>query len=121
MDCIYCGKQVTKWQLFLGWFWKLPLKIGESSQIWEQCCSYKCYGLELERQLRSMSVDSREVLDLSDYLFLSATKFITLDELIGNIGKVQTTEWARHIVAAGYRKVAPNENPVDGAFRSRNK
>lgn len=119
MDCIYCGKYVTKWQSFLGWFWKLPLRISEVSQIWERCCSYKCYGLELEKRLSAMSLDSREVLDLSDYLFTSVTKFITVEEVMKHIDKIQTTNWARHIVAAGYRKVEPNQNPVDGSFRSR--
>ena len=55
MNCTYCGKQITKWDLFLGWFWKLHLRVSEISQIWERCCSYKCYGLELERLLKELT------------------------------------------------------------------
>lgn len=28
-----------------------------------------------------------------------------------DIDKIQTTDWAKHIIAAGYRKVAQNNNP----------
>ena len=52
--CIYCGKVITKWDLFKGWFWKLPLRISEISQIWEYCCSYKCYGLQLEKMVNQL-------------------------------------------------------------------
>lgn len=54
MKCIYCGKDMTKWNLFLGFFWKFQLRLTEISQIWEKCCSYKCYGLELEKELRAL-------------------------------------------------------------------
>jgi hypothetical protein len=54
MECIYCHKQITKWQLFCGFFWKLPLRINELSQMWELCCSYKCYGLQLEKMIKTI-------------------------------------------------------------------
>jgi len=54
MNCIYCKKEITKWQIFLGWFWKLPMRINELSQIWEECCSSKCYELELEKEIREI-------------------------------------------------------------------
>ena len=111
MNCIYCGNQITGWQRFIGFFWKLPLRLNEFSQIWEECCSYKCYGLQIEKMLKALQTETTEVLDLSDYLFESVAKFITIDELIGKIGKLHTTEWAKHIIAAGYRKVEQNNNP----------
>jgi hypothetical protein len=55
MKCMYCGKGITKWDLFKGWFWKLPLRINEVSHIWESCCSYKCYGLELESEFKKLT------------------------------------------------------------------
>jgi hypothetical protein len=121
MACIYCGMEITKWQIFWGWFWKLPLRISEFSQIWEECCSYKCYSLQLEKMLVFMQVESREVLDLSDFLLTSACKFITVEQVLEHIDKMKTTEWAEHIVAAGYRKVEPNSNPVDKVFKLRDK
>jgi len=111
MNCIYCGKPITRWQSFLGFFWKLPLRLNEFSQIWEDCCSYKCYGLQLEKMLQSLQTETREVLDLSDFLITSVAKFITTAQLIENIDKIRTTEWAKHIIAAGYRKVDTNNNP----------
>ena len=111
MDCLYCGKPVTRWQLFIGFFWKLPLQLREFSKVWEDCCSYKCYGLQLKKMLEFLQLESREVLDLSDFLFLSATKFLTVEQIMDNIDRIRTTEWAKHIVAAGYRKVEKNTNP----------
>lgn len=55
MNCVYCGKEITKWDLFLGWFWKFPLRMNEISQIWEECCSYKCYGRELEKRIKELT------------------------------------------------------------------
>lgn len=57
--CIYCDKTTTTWDLFLGFFWKFPLRWSEVSQIWEHCCSYKCYELELERQLNELIEEGR--------------------------------------------------------------
>ena len=54
MRCIYCRKEITKWNLFLGFFWKLPLRMNEISQVWEKCCSYKCYGLQLEKMIKEL-------------------------------------------------------------------
>ncbi len=111
MNCIYCGKEVTGWQKFIGFFWKLPLRLNEFSQVWEDCCSYKCYGLQLEKMLKALHTESAEVLDLADFLFSSACQFITVEQVIENLDKIKTTEWAKHIIAAGYKKVAPNNNP----------
>lgn len=110
-QCIYCGKEITRWDLFKGFFWKFPLRLNEFSQVWEECCSYKCYGLQLEKMLKALQTDSREVMDLADFLLVSAWKFITFDQVRDNIDKLRTTEWAKHIIAAGYRKRAPNNNP----------
>ena len=49
--CAYCGKHITRWDLFRGLFWKLPLRINEVSQLWEVCCSDRCYGRLLAREL----------------------------------------------------------------------
>lgn len=51
MKCIYCGKEISKWDLFCGFFWKMRLRLNEVSQVWEDCCSEKCYGKQLERLL----------------------------------------------------------------------
>ena len=111
MNCIYCDKYITNWQRFVGFFWKLPLHLNEFSQIWKECCSYKCYGLQLEKILTSLQIETREVLDLSDFLFTSACKFITTEQVMKDIDKIRTTEWAKHIISAGYRKVETNNNP----------
>jgi len=50
--CLYCKKYVTKWQDFLGFFWKFMIRITEVSMIWEYCCSYKCYGKQLEKMIK---------------------------------------------------------------------
>jgi hypothetical protein len=63
--------------------------------------------------MKSLRTETREVLDLSDFLFLSASKFLTIDELIKNIDHIKCTEWAKHIIAAGYTKAAPNNNPYN--------
>jgi len=52
--CAYCGKRITRWDLFKGLFWKLPLRIRGVSQLWELCCSYRCYGRLLARELGKM-------------------------------------------------------------------
>lgn len=109
--CIYCGRGITRWDLFKGWFWKLQLRLSEFSEVWEDCCSYKCYGLQLEKMLKALQTDSREVMDLADFLFVTASRFLTVDELTANLDKIKTTEWAKHIIAAGYRKVEANNNP----------
>ena len=111
MNCIYCGKRSTNWQRFLGFFWKLPLRLSEFSSVWEECCSYRCYGLQLDKMLKSLQLETREVLDLSDFLFTSACKFLTTEQVMDNIDRMRTTEWAKHIVAAGYRRVERNNNP----------
>ncbi|KKN59251.1 hypothetical protein LCGC14_0543500 [marine sediment metagenome] len=111
MNCIYCENQISSWQHFIGFFWKLPLRLNEFSQVWEECCSHKCYGRQLEKMLKSLQVESAEVLDLSDFLFRTACKFITVEQVMKDIDKIQTTDWAKHIIAAGYRKVAQNNNP----------
>lgn len=111
MNCIYCGKPITSWKHFTAFFWKLPLRLNEFSQIWEECCSYKCYGNQLGKLLKSMQFETAEVLDLADFLFLSICKFLTVEQVMDNIDKLQTTEWAKHIIAAGYRRVASNNNP----------
>jgi len=33
----------------------MMLRMNEISQIWEYCCSYKCYGLQLEKLLTEMT------------------------------------------------------------------
>jgi len=111
MNCIQCEKEITVWQCFIGFFWKLPLRINEFSQIWDECCSYKCYGLQLEKTLKSLQTETREVLDLSDFLFISAIKFLTTEQAMKDISEIRTTEWAKHIIAAGYRRVEKNNNP----------
>jgi hypothetical protein len=52
--CAYCGKRITRWDLFKGFFWKLPLRLNELSQLWELCCSNRCYGHLLARELGKM-------------------------------------------------------------------
>ena len=120
MECIVCKKKITRWQTFLGFFWKGHLRVTEFSGLWEDCCSYKCYGDRLEGLLKNMRTETKEVLDLSDFLFQSINQFITVDQLLNMIKEIHTTEWAKHIIAAGYRKIGPNNNPVDKVFTIRN-
>jgi hypothetical protein len=111
MQCIYCGKEITKWDLFKGWFWKLQLRLNEFSYVWEGCCSYKCYGLQLERMLKALGTESREEMDLADFLLHSLGDFVSWEAVCDNLDKIDTSGWAKHIIAAGYRKVVPNNNP----------
>lgn len=60
MNCRRCGKKLTVWRLFWGWFWWLPRKVDSVDPIWEECCSYKCYRKVMKGgQHASVSGDSQ--------------------------------------------------------------
>lgn len=56
--CLSCGNVITNWQRIKRVFWG-PI-FCPTSMIWKVCCSQKCWGDLLEKQLKELTKETDE-------------------------------------------------------------